>query len=92
MESRDNKSQRMSQMRGILDHQPSFAECLANETDVALCQVSYASVGELRRATRGPFGEVRFFHEQRAQAAGSGFDSCAQTGRATANHQAIPDR
>ncbi len=38
-------------------------ESFPDETDIALFQVSHAAMRELRRATRGPFGKVRFFDQ-----------------------------
>ena len=79
-------------MRGILEHQASFMESFVNQTDVALFQISYTAMGELRRSTRSPLGEVRFFHQQCAQPSGSGFHRGPEACGTAANHQAIPDR
>src|SRR5258708_2776807 len=82
----------MSEMRGILEHQASFMESFGKEPNMAVLKVPYTAVGELRCATRGSFGEVRFFHQKRAQSPGNGFDGGTEPRRTAANDQAIPDR
>ena len=81
---------RVDQVRGVLEQQRTLVKCLANEWDIALCQISDSAMNELGAAAGGSVSEVARFEEQGAVAAGGGIDGCAQSRCAAANDKDVP--
>ena len=69
---REQKRQRLHEMRGDSLENAAFAASLEDESEVALRQVPEAAMNELRRPAGRAAGEVRLFDQRHAQTAQRG--------------------
>jgi len=67
----------------------TLAQRLADQTDVALFEVTHTAVNELRRAARRRFGKIGALHERRAITAGHGVERGPYPGRAAADDEYV---
>ena len=88
---RDHECLVFDQVRGVGFHAAAFAQGFEHQHDVALLQVTYAAVHELRTAARCAFGEVGLFEQRYAQPAGRCVDRHAEARGAPAYHYDIPN-
>jgi hypothetical protein len=82
----------MREMGRITKQKATLMQGLANQRDITLLEIPYASMNQLSCAAGGSFGEIRLFHQQGSVPARRGLQRRAEARCATPDYQAIPDR
>ena len=77
-------------MRRVAQHVAALAQGIENQRQVHLLEIANPAMRELGAAAGGSLGEIEALDQQRAIAAGGGFDRRAQAGGSAANHQHVP--
>ncbi len=86
----DDKGLVLDQVRRIAAKDPAFMQRFGHQFDIALLQIPDPAMDELGRTRRSSFGKIIFFHQQGAEAAGSGVDRYPQSGGATPDNTKVP--
>ncbi len=88
-EDRNHERQHFHQMGRVAAQPLPFAQCLVDESNLALLQVTNASVNQLGALRRGARGEVVALDESRAEAARRSVEGNPGAGDAAADHQDV---
>ena len=77
-------------MRRVSQHVAALAQSVENQRQVHLLEIANPAMHELGAAAGGSLGEVGALDQQRAVAAGGGFNRGAQAGGSAADHRHVP--
>ena len=89
LERQQEGHRRHEMRRQHVEQQPALLQRLAHQPEVALLEVAEPAVDELRRARRGPRGEVARLDQRDVQAARGRIERGARAGGAAADHHYV---
>ena len=87
---RDDKIEIVDQVRRVAQHVAALAQCIENQRQVHLLEIAHAAMYELGAAAGSLLGEIGALDEQRAIAAGGGFNGSAEAGGSAADYENVP--
>src|SRR6266404_961588 len=82
--SRNHELERVYEVRGILQHQPSLMQGFPHQGDIALLQVANAAMSQFRRAARGSLCKICLFYKKGSKSARRSLYRGAETCRSAA--------